>query len=216
MLFNNIFLLFFVFFAILAIISALMVIISINPIHSVLWLVLVFALVTCMFFLLQVDFIAIIFLMIYVGAISVLFLFVIMMLNIKITEINETVLRYLPIGFIIGFVFLTILLSLLNIDLNVISITDMNILKKHLLFTEDAYLNWYQLLNSLGNIQIIGLLLYNYFFIYYLIGGMILLLAMIGTIILTLNSASLINRQVISDQLYMSNTVLTVNFVKAV
>jgi len=47
-----------------------------------------------------------IFLVVYVGAIAVLFLFVVMMLNVKISEINENVLRYLPIGGIIGIIFL--------------------------------------------------------------------------------------------------------------
>jgi len=47
-----------------------------------------------------------IFLVVYVGAIAVLFLFVVMMLNVKVSEINENVLRYLPIGGIIGIIFL--------------------------------------------------------------------------------------------------------------
>ena len=105
MFYEKSFLIFLALLAICILICALLVIINNNPIHSVLFLVLVFVLVSMMFFLLQVEFIGIIFLMVYVGAISVLFLFVIMMLNIKITVMNETIVRYLPIGFIIGFFF---------------------------------------------------------------------------------------------------------------
>ena len=56
--------------------------------------------------LLGLDFFAMIFLVVYVGAIAVLFLFVVMMLNIKIAEINEKRLRYFPIGGVLGILFL--------------------------------------------------------------------------------------------------------------
>lgn len=209
----NISLLFLLFFSGIALLSALMVIISKNPIHSVLFLILVFFCSAAIFLLLQVEFIGIIFLMIYVGAISVLFLFVIMMLNIKITEMNETIARYLPIGLIIGFVFLIELLMLLNLDLDFISLSTFNLLSKELVVSSNQYIDWFSLLSSVSNIEVLGLMLYNYHFIYFLIGGMILLLAMIGTIVLTLNSPALIKRQNISDQLYSLNKVCMVKFI---
>jgi NADH:ubiquinone oxidoreductase subunit 6 (subunit J) len=76
-------------FSSLAIISGSMVIISQNPIHSVIFLILSFCNATGILLLLQIDFIAMMFLIIYVGAIAVLFLFVVMMLNIKINELSE-------------------------------------------------------------------------------------------------------------------------------
>ena len=48
---------------------------------------------------------AIIFIVVYVGAIAVLFLFVVMMLNIKISEVIEEVCQYLPVGGFIGIIF---------------------------------------------------------------------------------------------------------------
>lgn len=69
--------------------SAIMVIASKNPIHSVVFLILVFCNATGLLLLLKIEFIAMMFLIIYVGAIAVLFLFVVMMLNIKINELNE-------------------------------------------------------------------------------------------------------------------------------
>lgn len=86
--------------------SGIMVIRSKNPVNSVLFLILVFCNATGLLILVDLDFFAMIFLVVYVGAIAVLFLFVVMMLNVKITEINENILRYLPIGGIIGIIFL--------------------------------------------------------------------------------------------------------------
>ena len=165
---NTTFLGFLFLFGIIAVISALMVIISNNPIHSVLFLVLVFVCISGAFFLLHVEFIGIIFLMIYVGAISVLFLFVVMMLNIKITEMNETILRYLPIGFVVGLIFLAEILLLFDIDLGFLSAIDLRFLQDYQIVAADHYLDWFKLLNSVPNIEAIGLLLYNYYFIYYL------------------------------------------------
>ena len=71
-------------FALLAIISSIMVIRSKNPVHSVLFLILVFCNSSGLLLLLDLDFFAMIFLVVYVGAIAVLFLFVVMMLDIRL------------------------------------------------------------------------------------------------------------------------------------
>ena len=97
-------LLFYIFSAI-AIISGSMVISARNPIHSVLFLVLVFCNAAGLLILLETEFLAMLFLVVYVGAIAVLFLFVVMMLNVRITELNESILRYIPIGGIILLIF---------------------------------------------------------------------------------------------------------------
>jgi NADH:ubiquinone oxidoreductase subunit 6 (subunit J) len=76
-------------FGFLAILCSMMVVASRNPIHSILYLILVFCNVTFILIILKLEFVAIIFLIVYVGAIAVLFLFVVMMLNIKILELDE-------------------------------------------------------------------------------------------------------------------------------
>jgi len=83
-----------------------MVIVSKNPIHSILYLILVFCNVTFVLIILGIEFIAIIFLIVYVGAIAVLFLFVVMMLNIKIIELDEVFWKYIPVGLVISSCFL--------------------------------------------------------------------------------------------------------------
>ena len=71
------------FLSILALGSALMVIISKNPVHSVLWLIVTFFAISGHYILLNAQFIGIVNLIVYAGAIMVLFLFVIMLMNLN-------------------------------------------------------------------------------------------------------------------------------------
>lgn len=103
-------------FSSIALISGVMVITARNPVHSVLFLILVFCNAAGLLILLELDFFAMIFLVVYVGAIAVLFLFVVMMLNIKLAEVNENILRYLPIGGLIGILFLFEILLIVDND----------------------------------------------------------------------------------------------------
>ena len=73
--------------------------------HSILFLVLVFCNAAGLLLLLETEFLAMLLLIVYVGAIAVLFLFVVMMLNIRITELKESVLRYIPIGGLVLIIF---------------------------------------------------------------------------------------------------------------
>ena len=75
-------------YASLALTAGLGVIISKNPVHSVIFLILVFCNATGLLLLFKIELLAMMFIIIYVGAIAVLFLFVVMMLNIKINENN--------------------------------------------------------------------------------------------------------------------------------
>ena len=93
-------------FAFIILSCALMVIGSKNPIHSILYLVLVFCSSSGILLMLEVDFLAMMFIVVYVGAIAVLFLFVIMMLNIKIIELNENLISYLPISAFLMIIFI--------------------------------------------------------------------------------------------------------------
>lgn len=86
----------------LALVYGLMVIRAQNPVHAVLFFILVFCETSGLLLLLELDFFAMIFLVIYIGAIAVFFLFVVMIFNIKIAEIHEEVLRYLPVSALIG------------------------------------------------------------------------------------------------------------------
>jgi NADH-ubiquinone oxidoreductase chain 6 len=104
-------------FSVFALLSATMVIRAKNPVYSVLFLILVFCNAAGLLLLLDLDFFAMVFLVVYVGAIAVLFLFVVMMLNIKLAEINENILRYLPVGGIFGLLFLLEMVLIVEQDL---------------------------------------------------------------------------------------------------
>jgi len=94
-----------------------MVISARNPVYSILFLVLVFCNAAGLLLLLETDFLAMLLLIVYVGAVAVLFLFVVMMLNVRITTLKESVLRYLPVGGLIIFIFFFEVLSVINGDL---------------------------------------------------------------------------------------------------
>ena len=98
--------LFFYLFAAVLIGSGVMVIASRNPVHSVLFLILAFVNASGLFVLLGAEFLAMILIVIYVGAVAVLFLFVIMMLDVDFSELREGFLEYLPLGLLIGGIFM--------------------------------------------------------------------------------------------------------------
>jgi len=81
--------LFFYLFAGVCVASAVMVIVSRNPVHSVLFLILAFVNASGLFILMGAEFLAMILIVVYVGAVAVLFLFVIMMLDVDFVELRE-------------------------------------------------------------------------------------------------------------------------------
>lgn len=206
----------FYFFSSLAILSGIMVIRARNPVHSVLFLILVFCNAAGLLILLGLDFFAMIFLVVYVGAIAVLFLFVVMMLNIKLAEINENTLRYLPIGGLIGIIFLLEIFLIVDSDLIPILhfSSQISSLPSFLSFfhgfadlttqtikqTDAFYTQWPGLLHSVSNIESIGQLIYTYHFYYFIMASLVLLVAMIGAIVLTMHKGVDVRRQEVFEQ----------------
>lgn len=92
----------FYFLATVMVFAALRVITSRNPVHAVLFLVLVFFNTAGLWLLLQAEFLAVVLVMVYVGAVMVLFLFVVMMLDINLARLREGFWRHLPLGAAIG------------------------------------------------------------------------------------------------------------------
>src|SRR5215213_1583522 len=97
---------FFYVFSTITIASAFMVIASRNPVHSVLYLILAFVNAAGLFLLMGAEFLAMILVVVYVGAVAVLFLFVVMMLDVDFAELRQGFLQYLPVGALIGVIFL--------------------------------------------------------------------------------------------------------------
>ena len=173
--------------SIIIIISSLLVIISKNPIHSVLFLILVFFNTSILFLFSNAEFLAMVILIVYIGAVAVLFLFVIMMLDINITKLRQTFLNYLPIGLFVGFI---ILLELFY----VVSQSKLN-------FAQTSSIDNNISDQILDNTKIIGNILYTDYFLLFQISGIILLVAMIGAIFLTIRKREGIKKQNIYKQI---------------
>ena len=175
-------------FSSIALVSSVMVIRAKNPVHSVLFFILVFFNTSGLLVLLGPDFFAMIFSVVYVGAIAVLFSFVVMMLNIKIAEIHENVLRYLPVGGIIGVIFLLEIFFI--VDNDYIPILPTKWSTSYLTYTVYA-----EKLQSWTNLETLGNLLYTTYFVLFLVSSLILLVAMIGAIVLTMHKTTQVRRQ---------------------
>jgi len=183
--------LFYVFSA-FSLLSAVMVISSRNPVHSVLFLILVFLNGAGLLLLIEAEFIAIIFIVVYVGAIAVLFLFVVMMLDIKITETSRDLYRYLPFGSFIGLIFFFEIFLVLDSELPETVIGSCA--------GTGQFFNWSSQIDAITNLESLGQILYTYYFIYFLVAGLILLVAMVGAIVLTMQLNRQARRQVIFKQ----------------
>ena len=178
-------------FSSVAVLSALMVVSSKNPVHSVLFLILSFVNASALFVLLGAEFLAMILIVVYVGAVAVLFLFVVMMLDINFIKLREGFLQYLPIGTLVGIILLTELIIIF--------------LSKNI--TSSGLVNYstYPIFSSSSNTKDIGFLLYTKYFYLFQISGLILLVAMIGSIVLTLRQREGVKKQKISDQVLISS-----------
>ena len=179
--------LFFYLFASLCVASAFMVIASKNPVHAVLFLILAFVNASGLFILLGAEFLAMILVVVYVGAVAVLFLCVVMMLDVDFVELREGFLQYLPVGGLVGVIFLAELLLVLGAW----------VINPSMPQTITAPI---PAADAISNTEALGLVLYTRYVYYFQAAGLVLLVAMIGAIVLTLRHKPQVKRQNISDQ----------------
>ena len=174
-------------FSIIAVLSALMVISAKNPVHSVLFLILSFINAAGIFVLVGAEFLAMILIIVYVGAVAVLFLFVVMMLDINFIILREGFLLYLPFGALLGIVLLTELSIIFLSD----KLTNLGLVE----YSKQPYFK------EIENTKDIGLVLYTDYFYLFQLSGIILLVAMIGSIVLTLRQRQGFKKQSIQSQI---------------
>jgi len=178
---------FFYLFAGVMIASAFMVIAARNPVYSVLFLILAFVNAAGLFLLMGAEFLAMILVIVYVGAVAVLFLFVVMMLDVDFAELRQGFLQYLPVGTVIGVIFLIELVLVLGAW-----VVDPAVLRTPMAAIPPA--------GQLTNTEAIGRVLYTQYFYFFQAAGLVLLVAMIGAIVLTLRERVGVKRQDISRQ----------------
>ncbi|WP_103173178.1 NADH-quinone oxidoreductase subunit J [Paracoccus sp. SY] len=174
-------------FAISVCTAGFMVVLSRNPVHSVLWLILAFIASAGLFVLQGAEFVAMLLVIVYVGAVAVLFLFVVMMLDVDFAQLRGELAGYLPLAGLIGLV----LLALLVIAFGGWEIAG-----------QATDLRAAPVLDQAMNTNAIGSILYDRYLLPFQISGLILLVAMIGAITLTMRHRRDIKRQDVLEQMY--------------
>ena len=159
--------------------AVIMMVSCMNPIHSVVFFILVFASSSLIFIFLHAEFLGLVFLMVYVGAIAVLFIFVVMMLNVKKLERDNT--TYLLIGGLIFVCFSMQMIYILLCSYTIYSPSNVffcNALMYDLLVNSDEFVTKY-------NVQLIGILVFSEYPILLFVSGTTLLVSLIGSVYLT-------------------------------
>jgi NADH-ubiquinone oxidoreductase chain 6 len=193
--------------------SSIFSITSKNPVISVLFLIGTFVLSAGYLILIGINFIGISYIIVYVGAIAVLFLFVIMMINIKLTDILETGSQYtktLPLALAVGSLFIFIIFSIIKLNFNNVPV--LSIFLDKITYLNGLFSNHYlikiNLINSIVDniyyssssdllitifqqIEVLGHNLYTYGAILLITLSVILLLAMFATIIISKSNKDL-------------------------
>jgi len=172
-------------FALSCVAGGFFTVISRNPVHSVLWLILAFLSAAGLFVLLGAEFVAMLLIIVYVGAVAVLFLFVVMMLDVDFAELKAEMTKYLPLSLMIGLV----LMMQLAIAFGGGGV--------EIATVPDAIAG-----GGEHNTQALGLVLYDQYFLLFQLAGLILLVAMIGAIVLTLRHRTDVKRQDILQQMF--------------
>lgn len=190
---------FFFFFSSIVLTSAIFVIYSSNTVYSVFFLILAFVNSSGLLLLSEIEFIAFMLIIIYVGAITILFLFVVMMLDIPIQQNNEKLSNfgYLPIlSFLIIIFFLE---TSLIFSKNLTLFYDM-------IYKSPVYSRFFNKLevktelDFITNIETLGQILYTYYSVFFLMAGIILLIALIGAVALT--KKELRSKKVLQNDLF--------------
>lgn len=174
-------------FAVSVLAGGLFTVVSRNPVHSVLWLILAFISSAGLFVLLGAEFVAMLLIIVYVGAVAVLFLFVVMMLDVDFAELKAEMAKYLPLALLIG------LILLMQFGM--------------------AYGAWQSAEGAqaarvavapegVENTAALGLIVYDKYFLLFQLAGLILLVAMVGAIVLTLRHRQDVKRQDVLAQMY--------------
>lgn len=174
-----------------SLLSGIFIIISKNPIVSVLYLILLFSSISCYLIFIGIKFIGISYLLVYVGAVSILFLFILMLINIRVSELISDTNNNIPLAILAILAFFVPLSNLLPDNINFLqnntsinnyteSIKDVN----QLSFVSSN--SWDGSLVDISDIASIGNIMYTSYSMWLILTSVILLLAMVGSIVITI------------------------------
>ena len=182
--------------SLLAILSGIMVIITNNPIVSVLFLIALFVNVAGYLILIGVHFVGLSYLLVYVGAVSILFLFILMLINVRISELHSNSINSIPLAFIIGIPFYYLLFKILpSSSASIVSIFNSDVSSSYPAIDLDVnYLtsinSWDGTLAPMSGIGTMGSAMYTTYSMWFILTSIIILLAMVGAIVISLDSSS--------------------------
>lgn len=158
-----------------------------NPVHSALFLVCTFLNAALILFFIGSDFLGFVFIIVYVGAIAVFFLLVIMMLNIKTDPASIGFIKYGPLSIFLGFIFI---FEFFMPFMQNTTIINFNTFSSKIFWTKTSLIT-----EIVENCQMFSQILYTQYFVFFLMVGLILLIALLGSMMLTVS----INNSEISD-----------------
>jgi NADH-quinone oxidoreductase subunit J len=173
-------------FATVVVASGALTILSRNPVHSVLWLILAFFNAAGLMVLAGAEFIAMLLVIVYVGAVAVLFLFVVMMLDIDFAELRAGVMKYAAVGLALA----VALAAEIVIAVGAYGAGGLELGRRIAPIDQ-----------GVPNIEAIGQLLYTRYLYVFEGAGLVLLVAMIGAIVLTYRQRSDVRPQNINRQI---------------
>lgn len=193
------------FISLVCVLSGVLVIVSKNPIVSVLFLIGLFLSISCYLIILGMNFIGLSYLLVYVGAVSILFLFILMLINVRISELLNETSNSIPLAILIILAFYYPVYMLLPYSvslyiqdtLNGTWYNNYNYTINKLSALKDISLNnseisyvtskiWDGNLSETSHITTIGNILYSSYSIWLILTSIILLLAMVGAIVITI------------------------------
>ena len=197
------------FISLVSILCGIFVIVSKNPIVSVLFLIGLFLSISGYLMILGLNFIGLSYLLVYVGAVSILFLFILMLINVRISELLSDTNNSIPLGIIISISFNYPVYQILPYSIAAFNSYTVNLnnsnndiwynynytdyLNKFFNFSNDngeiAFVTsklWDGNLAETTHISSLGNIMYTSYFIWLIITSIILLLAMVGAIIITI------------------------------
>lgn len=171
------------FLSLICIFLGIYTIICKNPVVSVLFLIGLFSSIATYLILIGLTFIGISYLLVYIGAVSILFLFILMLINIRISELLSNNNNYLPLAILSIISFIYILGQIIPIN------TKFDNMNKEYTILEEIHFasgsSWDLNLVDITHIQSIGNIMYSSYSIWLIITSIILLLGMVGSIVIT-------------------------------
>lgn len=190
--------------SIVAILSGVLILTSKNPVVSVLFLISLFGSISVYLIILGLSFVGLSYLIVYIGAVSILFLFILMLINIRISELQNNTVNSIPLAILIIISLSYTTFQILPYDIAILNNSNfINIKLYNSLSFGDKIINennndlsfvtsnsWDTTLMEVNHISSIGNILYTSHNIWLIITSFILLLAMVGAIVVTLKNSN--------------------------